>query len=77
MGAGIVATLIGTGAAGTVLATLMVRLNRGLERQIDTLRVGVRGLRRDQASLHHRVSRIEGLLESHCETMTGRHAAAD
>ena len=81
MDAGIVTTLIGTAAVGAALATLMVRLIRGLarnlEKQIDTLRVDVRELRQEQAGLRDRVSRIEGLLEGLREAITGRHAAAD
>ena len=81
MDAGIVTTLIGTAAVGAALATLMVRLIRGLARnlkkQIDTLRVDVRELRQEQAGLRDRVSRIEGLLEGLREAITGRHAAAD
>ena len=77
MDLGIVTVLIGTVAVGAALATLMVRLNRGLEKQIDTLRVDVRELRQEQAGLRDRVSRIEGLLEGLREAITGRHAAAD
>ena len=77
MDAGIVTTLIGTAAVGAALATLIVRLVRGIEKQIDTLRDDVRELRQEQAGLRDRVSRIEGLLEGLREAITGRHAAAD
>ena len=77
MDAGIVTTLIGTVAVGAALATLIVRLVRGIEKQIDTLRDDVRELRQEQAGLRDRVSRIEGLLEGLREAITGRHAAAD
>lgn len=84
MDMGVVTSLIGTVAVGAALATLIVRLNRGLERQIDTVRDDVRELRRDQAGLRDRasqlsdrVSRIEGLLEGLREAIVGRHAAAD
>ena len=86
MDSGIVTTLIGTAAIGAALATLMVRLIRGLarnlEKQIDTVRYDVRELRQEQAGLRDRVSqlsdrvsRIEGLLEGLREAITGRHAA--
>ena len=77
MDAGIVTTLIGTAAVGAALATLIVRLIRGVEKQIDTLRDDVRELRREQAGLRDRVSRIEGLLEGLREAITGRAVAAD
>ncbi len=84
MDAGIITTLVGTAAVGAALATLIVRLNRNLEKQIDTLRDDVRELRQGQAALSERVSRlsdrvsrIEGLLEGLREAITGRHAAAD
>ena len=81
MDPGIVTTLIGTAAVGAALATLMVRLIRGLasnlEKQIDTVRDDVRELRQDQAYLRDRVSRIEGLLEGLREAIAGRHTAAD
>ena len=84
MDAGVVATLIGTAAVGAALATLIVRLIRGVEKQIDTLRDDVRELRREQTSLRDRVaqlsdrvSRIEGLLEGLREAITGRAVAAD
>ena len=83
MDAGIVTTLIGTAAVGAALATLIVRLIRGVEKQIDTLRDDVRELRREQTSLRDRVaqlsdrvSRIEALLEGLREAFTGRTAAA-
>ena len=83
MDAGIVTTLIGTAAVGAALATLIVRLIRGVEKQIDTLRDDVRELRREQTSLRDRVaqlsdrvSRIEALLEGLREAITGRTAAA-
>lgn len=84
MDTGIVTILIGTVAVGAALATLIVRLSRGLEEQIDTLRDDVRELRQEQASLRDRVSqlsdrvaRIEGLLEGLREAIAGRTAAAD
>ena len=84
MDAGIITILIGTAAVGAALATLIVRLIRGVEKQIDTLRDDVRELRhgqsilRDRVSdLSDRVSRIEGLLEGLREAIAGRHAAAD
>ena len=77
MDAGIVTTLIGTAAVGAALAALIVRLIRGIEKQIDTLRDDVRELRQEQAGLRDRVSRIEGLLEGLREAIAGRHAAAD
>ena len=77
MDAGIVTILIGTAAVGAALATLIVRLIRGVEKQIDTLRDDVRELRREQAGLRDRVSRIEGLLEGLREAIAGRTAAAD
>ena len=84
MDAGIITALVGTAAVGAALATLIVRLNRNLEKQIDTLRDDVRELRQGQAALSERVSqlsdrvsRIEGLLEGLREAITGRHAAAD
>ena len=77
MDTGIVTVLIGTAAVGVALAALMVRLIRGVEKQIDTLRDDVRELRQEQAGLRDRVSRIEGLLEGLRETITGRHATAD
>ena len=77
MDSGIVTVLIGTVAVGVALATLMVRLIRGLEKQIDTVRDDVRELRRDHAGLRDRVSRIEGLLEGLREAIAGRHATAD
>ena len=84
MDMGVVTSLIGTVAVGAALATLIVRLNRGLERQIDTMRDDIRELRRDQAGLRDRVSqlsdrvsRIEGLLEGLREAIVGRHTAAE
>ena len=77
MDAGIVTTLIGTLAVGAALATLIVRLNRGLEMQIDAVRDDVRELRRDHAGLRDRVARIEGHLEGLREAVAGRHAAAE
>ena len=77
METGIVTILIGTAAVGAALATLIVRLIRGVEKQIDTLRDDVRELRQEQAGLRDRVSRIEGLLEGLREAIAGRHAAAD
>ena len=77
MNTGIVTILIGTAAVGAALATLIVRLSRGLEKQIDTLRDDVRELRQEQAGLRDRVSRIEGLLEGLREAIAGRAAAAD
>ena len=77
MDAGIVTTLTGTAAVGAALAALIVRLIRGIEKQIDTLRDDVRELRQEQAGLRDRVSRIEGLLEGLREAIAGRHAAAD
>ena len=77
MDAGIVTTLIGPAAVGAALAALIVRLIRGIEKQIDTLRDDVRELRQEQAGLRDRVSRIEGLLEGLREAIAGRHAAAD
>ncbi len=80
MDAGIVTILIGTVAVGIALATLMVRLIRGLarnlEKQIDILRGDIRELRQDQTTLRDRVSRIEGLLEGLREAIAGRHAHA-
>ncbi len=83
MDAGIVTILIATVAVGAALATLILRLNRGLEKQIDTLRGDVRELRQDQTALRDRVSRlgdrvsrIEGLLEGLREAIAGRHAHA-
>ncbi len=80
MDAGIVTTLIGTVAVGIALATLMIRLIRGLarnlEKQIDILRGDIRELRQDQTTLRDRVSRIEGLLEGLREAIAGRHAHA-
>ncbi len=87
MDAGIVTILIGTVAVGIALATLMVRLIRGLarnlEKQIDILRGDIRELRQDQTALRDRVSRlgdrvsrIEGLLEGLREAIAGRHAHA-
>ena len=77
----LISTAVSTGTVGIALATLMVRLIRGLarslEKQIDTLRDDVRELRREQVGLRDRVSRIEGLLEGLREAITGRHAAAD
>ena len=77
MDAGIVTILIGTAAVGAALATLIVRLIRGVEKQIDTLRDDVRELRREQAGLRDRVSRIEGLLEGLREAIVGRTVTAD
>ena len=77
MDTGIVTVLIGTAAVGVALAALIVRLIRGVEKQIDTLRDDVRELRQEQAGMRDRVSRIEGLLEGLRETLTGRHATAD
>ena len=84
MDAGIATTLIALVAVGAALATLILRLNRGLEKQIDTLRDDVREVRQEQARLRDRisqlsdrVSRIEGLLEGLREAIAGRHAAAD
>ena len=84
MDTGIVTILIGTAAVGAALATLIVRLIRGVEKQIDTLRDDVRELRQEQAGLRDRVSqlgdrvsRIEGLLEGLREAIAGRTAAAD
>lgn len=81
MDAGIVTILVSTATVGVALAALMVRLIRGLarnlEKQIDTLRDDVRELRQEQAGLRDRVSRIEGLLEGLREAIAGRHAAAD
>ena len=54
-----------------------MRLVRGIEKQIDTLRDDVRELRQEQAGLRGRVSRIEGLLEGLREAIAGRHIAAD
>ena len=51
MDTGIVTILIGTAAVGAALATLIVRLIRGVEKQIDTLRDDVRELRQEQAGL--------------------------
>ena len=80
MEAGTITILIGTAAVGAALATLMVRLIRGLarslEKQIDLVRDDVRELRQEQAGLRDRVSRIEGLLEGLREAIAGRHAAA-
>ena len=76
MDVGILTTLAATIAVGAALATLIVRLNRGLEKQIDTLRDDVRELRQDQANLRDRVSRIEGLLEGLREAVAGRPPAA-
>ena len=77
MDMGVVTSLVGTVAVGAALATLIVRLNRGLEKQIDMVRDDVRELRQDQAGLRDRVSRVEGLLEGLREAIAGRHAAAD
>ena len=77
MDTGIVTILLGTAAVGVALAALIVRLVRGIEKQIDTLRDDVRELRQEQAGLRDRVSRIEGLLEGLREAIAGRHAAAD
>ena len=77
METGVVTILIGTAAVGVALAALIVRLIRGIEKQIDTLRDDVRELRQEQAGLRDRVSRIEGLLEGLREAITGRPAAAD
>ena len=77
MDTGIVTVLIGTAAVGVALAALIVRLIRGVEKQIDTLRDDVRELRQEQAGLRDRVSRIEGLLEGLREAIAGRHATAD
>ena len=77
METGVVTILIGTVAVGVALAALIVRLIRGIEKQIDTLRDDVRELRQEQAGLRDRVSRIEGLLEGLREAITGRPAAAD
>ena len=76
MDTGIVTILLGTAAVGVALAALIVRLVRGIEKQIDTLRDDVRELRQEQAGLRDRVSRIEGLLEGLREAIAGRHAAA-
>ena len=80
MDAGIVTILIGTVGVGIALATLMIRLIRGLarnlEKQIDILRGDIRELRQDQTTLRDRVSRIEGLLEGLREAIAGRHAHA-
>ena len=59
----LVSTAISVATVGIALAALMVRLIRGVEKQIDTLRDDVRELRQEQAGLRDRVSRIEGLLE--------------
>ncbi|MCY4453596.1 MAG: hypothetical protein OXC01_16770 [Immundisolibacterales bacterium] len=77
MDMGVVSSLVGTVAVGAALATLIVRLIRGIEKQIDTLRDDVRELRQEKAGLRDRVSRIEGLLEGLREAIAGRHAAAD
>ena len=84
MESGVVTILIGTVAVGTALATLMVRLVRGLEKQVDTVRDGVRELRREQSGLRDRVAqvsdrvaRIEGHLEGLREAVAGRHTAAE
>ena len=84
MDLGAFTSLVGIVAVGAALATLIVRLIRGIEKQIDTLRDDVRELRQDQAGLRDRVSqlsdrvsRIEGLLEGLREAIAGRHAAAD
>ena len=75
MDTGTVTVLIGTVAVGAALATLIVRLNRGIEKQIDNLRGDVRELRRDHSELRDRVSRIEGLLEGLRDAVAGRSAA--
>ena len=72
MDAGIVTILIGTAAVIAALATLIVRLIRGVEKQIDLLRDDVRELRQEHAVLRDRVSRIEGLLEGLREAISGR-----
>lgn len=77
MDLGVFTSLVGIVAVGAALATLIVRLIRGIEKQIDTLRDDVRELRQEQAGLRDRVSRIEGLLEGLREAIAGRHAAAD
>ena len=76
MDLGVFTSLVGIVAVGAALATLIVRLIRGIEKQIDTLRDDVRELRQEQAGLRDRVSRIEGLLEGLREAIAGRHAAA-
>ena len=81
MDTGTVTVLIGTVAVGAALATLIVRLNRGLEKQMDNLRGDVRELRQDHSRLRDRVSqlgdrvsRIEGLLEGLRDAVAGRSA---
>ena len=64
---GVGATMVGVGIA---LATLILRLHV-------TLRDDVRELRRDQADLRDRVSRLEGLLEGLRDAITGRRPAAE
>ena len=76
MDAEILTVLTGTAAVGAALATLIVRLIRGIEKQIDTLRDDVRELRQGQAGLRDRVFRIEGLLEGPREAIAGRTATA-
>ena len=78
----LISTAVSTVTVGIALATLMVRLIRGLARSLEKADrhaawTDVRELRREQAGLRDRVSRIEGLLEGLREAITGRHAAAD
>ena len=55
---------------GIALAMLILRLH-------STLREDFRELRRDQADLRDRLSRLEGLLEGLRDAITGRRPAAE